>query len=214
MRGRERRVVQEAQGDPAGVELRLQPRLLARGGVAGGERVGALKVSGVEQFSRQQATLHPPGVAVLGFGGARNRGEKLCGLGDLVRLARGVDAREQKDGVGAVLRGEFRDRLGQGHSLVERVGGVQQRLAVLAREDRGAARGGGLLAQPQPTQRDRGDPRASARRRTPGQPVFERGGEVFRSATAAARFRARVRPGRAAPARVRRRGWVGGNAAR
>ena len=93
-------VVEEAQGDPAGVEFRFDPRIDAMRGMLRADRIGALRVAEVEQFSRDKAALDPPGVAVdHALGLARGVAQQRGGLGDFLLLAQEVHARVDQAGI-------------------------------------------------------------------------------------------------------------------
>src|SRR5262249_43607573 len=77
MLGREPRVVEEAQRDPAGRELLVDPVVLlgGPGGVAD-DLVGGPEIARVEQFARQQAALDPPFIHIPDYGGITRRAKQ------------------------------------------------------------------------------------------------------------------------------------------
>ena len=64
-------VVKEAQGDPAGVKFRVDPRGDRDGGMVGAERLGVFVAAAVEQAARHHPPLLPPAVAIDEGGAAR-----------------------------------------------------------------------------------------------------------------------------------------------
>ena len=88
-----RRIVEEAQRDPAGGEFLLGLVDVAggQGGVAG-DQIGVAGLAGVEQLARQQPALDPPFVEIVQPAGILRRGQhQLRGLGELVVAAQQLD---------------------------------------------------------------------------------------------------------------------------
>ena len=95
MPGRGARVVEEPESDPAGVELGLDPLLVAICAMRPHHGVGCLGVTSVEELPGHEAAFHPPLVAIdQDFGIARHIGQQLGGLLGLVGPAEELHARE------------------------------------------------------------------------------------------------------------------------
>ena len=100
MVGRARRIVHEAQRDPAGVEVGLDPVLVARGRGGGADHVGGVGVAVVEQLARKQAALGPPFIAVDQRGAvARRRLHQVGGVHQLVRATQLLHLGQDQTGV-------------------------------------------------------------------------------------------------------------------
>ena len=126
---RGRRIVEEAQRDPAGGELVLGRDSCPgwRYGRRARDPIGGLGVAEVEQLSRDQPPLDPPLVGVDRLRRiVRQRQDQFGGLGRLVVAAQQLDAAEDQADVAARLRRRHRveQRLGVRRLLDHRDAGL------------------------------------------------------------------------------------------
>ena len=123
---RERRLVEEAQRQPGGVELGLDLMLRGLGAVAADDLVGGAGVAVVEELAGDDAALGPPLVAVGEEGRvAGDLGDRRRGLGRLVVPPEPLRARE---GIGAVRPQRRRHRIEERTGLLRVVGRADPRL--------------------------------------------------------------------------------------
>jgi hypothetical protein len=130
------RLAEEAEGDPARHELRLEPLVVGGGRVAFHDGVGGLVILDVEKVASDAPPLAPPLVAVRQDGGvARHVGQRLCGLSGLRALPEVLRERELVRAVLSQARGHGVEQLLRGHSF--RVDGdarLHQRIIALSGE--------------------------------------------------------------------------------
>ena len=113
------RIVEEAQGDPAGMELGLDPLLHGAAAMAGGDLVGEARIADIDELAGDDPALDPPFVAIhqdiaVGGGG----GEDSCGFHRLVGSAQVLRPRQDVGRIAAERRRHGVQRGGGRRTLV------------------------------------------------------------------------------------------------
>ena len=137
-----RRVVEETQRDPAGMEGGVDMGGHGGGRRAGAELIGVFEIAAIEPFARHHAPLRPPFVGIDQLGGIMGRQRQPGrGVGRAVGAPRVLHAGEQQAWVGLQRGGHGGDgarRKRAAHRLDAR---VRQRDFVGSRQSGGAHRG-------------------------------------------------------------------------